>query len=79
VFAICMGKQCKIAVNRCDFGRAKSLSTRGSGHMPKSRTSASTNTACHFGSSNGLQNTSHKVRKTKRIAMHFFPARGFYG
>ena len=33
VFAVCMGKQCKSVFRHCDLGRAKSLSTRGSGHV----------------------------------------------
>jgi len=33
VFAVCMGKQCKSVFRHCDLGRAKSLSTRGSGQM----------------------------------------------
>jgi len=33
VFAICMGKQCENVFRHYDLGRAKSLSTRGSGHI----------------------------------------------
>ena len=32
VFAVCMGKQRESVFRHCDLGRAKSLSTRGSGH-----------------------------------------------
>ena len=33
VFAVCMGKQCERVFRHCDRGRAKSLSTRGTGHV----------------------------------------------